>query len=111
MTYKKTPKNAENFLCNECNFTCSKLSDFERHKMTAKHKILTNTYKKNAENSKIQIHCCDRGKQYKHRQSLNNHKKKCIIKNINESNIMNNPMIPSTVFKFFLSFLFRQFNG
>ena len=46
MTYKKTPKNAEKFLCNECNFTCSKLSDFERHKMTAKHKILTNTYKK-----------------------------------------------------------------
>jgi len=91
MTYKKTPKNAKIFLCNECNFTCSKLSDFERHKMTAKHKILTNTYNKNAENAengKIQIYACECGKQYKHRQSLNNHKKKCINKNTNESNIM-----------------------
>ena len=74
MTYKKTPKNAEKFICEDCNFVSSKKSDYERHLLTRKHKILTNTYKKTAENAE---YICVCGKQYKHRQSLNNHRNRC----------------------------------
>ena len=76
MTYKKAQKNAEKFVCEKCNFLCSKKSDYERHLLTRKHKILTNTYAKNAENATPE-YVCVCGKQYKHRQSLYNHRNKC----------------------------------
>lgn len=66
------PKNADKFDCEKCHFKCSKQSDYTRHLLTRKHQILTNTYIKNAN-----IYSCDCGKEYKHRQSLNNHKKLC----------------------------------
>ena len=44
MTYNKTPKNAKTFYCENCDFGCSKKSDYSRHLLTSKHKILTNTY-------------------------------------------------------------------
>lgn len=72
------PKNAEKFYCNECDFECSKKSNYDKHLTTRKHKLLTNTYKK--------MHECECGKQYKHRQSLFTHKKKC---NFSSENIMN----------------------
>ena len=77
-------KNAEVFYCEKCNFKCYKPSNYNKHCSTAKHIILTNTSviaSKNAE------YVCECGKQYKHRQSLNNHKKKCnIIHNENANN-------------------------
>jgi len=52
---KKTPKNAEKFNCELCDFKCFKASDWERHVFTLKHqnvdKMLTNVpagVKKNA---------------------------------------------------------------
>ena len=88
MTYKKTPKNAEKNICEKCNFTCSKKSEYERHLLTRKHKILTNTYKKNAENAE---YICVCGKQYKHRQSLHNHRNRCNFeKNLENSDIVQN---------------------
>ena len=85
------PENADNFCCDICDFICSKQSNYIKHLMTRKHKnmskILTNTYilaSKNAENvenvdnSEITNNIvCECGKEYKHRQSLWNHKKKC----------------------------------
>ena len=69
------------YACKKCDFKCSKTSEWHRHILTLKH---TNTYKKNAcdaENaiSNIRIYECICGNIYKHRQSLNNHKKKCEI--------------------------------
>jgi len=78
-----TPKNAENYYCENCDFKCCKPSDWSRHIATRKHKdtytILTNSNEFYAENANvINTYICECGKEYKHRQSLWNHKKKCI---------------------------------
>ena len=82
MTDNFTPKNADIFYCENCDFKCSKNSDWKRHLLTQKHKntdkILTNTDAGVAKNATPSIaHICDCGKEYKHRQSLFNHKQKC----------------------------------
>ena len=77
MTYNLMPKNAENFYCEKCDFGCSKRSNYEKHLLTRKHEILTNTYNKTPKNAE---YVCECGKKYKHRQSLNNHMKKCKFK-------------------------------
>ena len=61
--------------------------------MTLKHtntdKILPNTAEKNAENAAAIVNSfiCDCGNIYKHRQSLFNHKKKCNIQSVTDSNV------------------------
>ena len=42
-TKNKMPKNAKEYYCKECNYICSKESNFNIHLLTAKHKIRTNT--------------------------------------------------------------------
>jgi len=69
------PKNAEKYICEKCNFKCSKLSNYNNHILTAKHKILQNTTNEEQQNAKA--FRCDCGKEYKHHSSLWNHKKKC----------------------------------
>ena len=81
MTDKYLHKKVQKFRCEICDYECSKQSQLERHMSTEKHKILTNTDAKR--------YICECGKEYKHRQSLFNHKKKCYeiqSKNINENN-------------------------
>ena len=75
------PKNAEKYICEHCDFKCSKKSNYTKHLMTAKHKMMTNSDKtsdKNAKNASAYI--CDCGKSYKYRQGLSLHKKTCIQK-------------------------------
>ena len=67
--FQKTPKK---FTCDICPFTCSKLCDFNRHILTAKHKTLTNMYGKTPKSF-----VCVCGNEYKHAPSLTRHKKKC----------------------------------
>ena len=68
-------KNAKKFVCEKCHFECSKLSNYNKHIMTAKHIKLTNADKKMPiTNSQ---HICSCGKQFGHRQSLSRHKKSC----------------------------------
>jgi len=69
------PKTAESFTCIECNFKCSKQSNWNKHILTAKHKSRMNTniiMPKNAVSYE-----CDCGKKYKHASSLWNHKQSC----------------------------------
>jgi len=76
---------AEKNNCQLCDFKCSKNSDLKRHYLTLKHqnaaKMLTNVDIETAEtientsNNKLLV--CNCGKEYKHRQSLFVHKKKC----------------------------------
>ena len=81
MTDNFTQKNASKFYCEKCYFSCSKLSDWNRHITTRKHnntyKILTSTDEKLPKNA-ISYEC-ECGRSYKHRQSLYTHKKSCSI--------------------------------
>ena len=83
MTTKKTKKNENIFSCEKCNFISCKKTDYNRHLLTAKHKILQNTTEKTKKNEKFdsRLYYCDCGKEYKHHSSLWNHKKKCNFTN------------------------------
>jgi hypothetical protein len=93
---KKTPK----YYCEQCNFNCSKLSDWNRHITTAKHigvKRVTQIIEEKRQSIhpldddgkcvQITYHTaeielenkwkCECGKIYKHRQGLYKHKNKC----------------------------------
>jgi hypothetical protein len=101
MSDMKTPKNAEKYMCKKCDFKCSKKSDYNRHLMTAKHKMMTNDDNnddKNAENAAAYMCVC--GKSYKHRQGLSLHKKKCVQKtpeNAENEEITDSPSPPENI--------------
>jgi len=75
MTSKLVPKHSFDFNCNICHYTTSRESQYNRHLLTLKHKKKANTP---IGSKKFDCEC---GNQYKHRQSLNNHKKKCSKEN------------------------------
>jgi len=78
MSDTKTPKNADKYVCEKCDFKCSKQSEYNRHLMTAKHKMMTNDDNNDDKNAKnAAAYMCVCGKSYKHRQGLSLHKKKC----------------------------------
>ena len=93
MTDAKNAENAGKYHCGSCDFVCCKKSNYDKHLLTLKHtntdKILPNTDAKNAENATLTVNSfiCDCGNAYKHRQSLFNHKKKCNIQSVNDSNV------------------------
>jgi hypothetical protein len=102
MTDNLTPKNAKKFHCEKCHFVCSKSSDWSRHITTLKHKntdkILTNTDNFTPKNADIvNEFICKCGKQYKHRQSLFNHKKKCLSLEINIEDEVNDKELIMTL--------------
>ena len=79
MVMPKTPKNAKKHMCEKCNFKCSKLSDYNRHLLTAKHQMITNVdandNDKTPKNAKAYV--CDCGKSYNFSSGLSRHKQKC----------------------------------
>ena len=86
-------KNAKIFFCEKCNFSCSKLSNWNKHILTRKHintyKILTFTDEKMPKNAIS--YDCECGRTYKHRQSLYTHKKSCsIIQGTYDNTVMEN---------------------
>ena len=76
MMTDKTPKNADQYECNLCNFICCKTSDYKRHLSTRKHKMMTNDDNYAHKNAELFI-CNNCNKCYKYRQGLSLHKKKC----------------------------------
>jgi hypothetical protein len=78
MTNEKAPKSATNFICKSCDFVCRSTYEWNRHLMTLKHTIRTNTNESAPKAPKASCLC---GKQYKHASSLWNHKKKCVVQN------------------------------
>jgi hypothetical protein len=74
----KTSKNIKNFFCEVCNFNCCKKGDLNRHLMTQKHINLTTSNGCVTENTSKSVNICDIcSKEYKSRNGLWNHKKKC----------------------------------
>ena len=96
------PKNAEIYVCEKCDFKCSKRSNYSKHLLTAKHKNTTK-YNKIQQNTTIDQHSekyvCHCGKAYKHRASLFNHKKTCNenvenAENAENAEILDTPSLP-----------------
>jgi hypothetical protein len=72
---KTDEKINEMFVCSSCNYNTSKKSDYDKHIMTAKHKLFTSS---NDFISKYHCDICD--KKYNSRVGLWYHKKKCLNK-------------------------------
>ena len=81
MTTIKMPENAEKYVCEKCDFNCSKRSNYDNHLATLKHKNTTNNNNislvENANLETLKKYYCKCGKIYNHRATLYNHKKKC----------------------------------
>jgi len=73
---EKNAKKRQDYLCTECNFTCSKKSEWSRHIITVKHQNRTKSNEKNAE-TKTTYKCSTCDKEYKAKNSLWYHMKKC----------------------------------
>jgi hypothetical protein len=75
---KKTSKYIKNFFCEICHFGCCKKGDWNRHIITPKHINLTFSHKNVTKNKSNKMNICEIcGKEYKSRNGLWNHKKKC----------------------------------
>lgn len=75
------------YICINCDYLTCKLGNYNKHCLTAKHKKMTSDDKKVAKACSIFFYC-ECGNNYKYRQGLFNHKKKCNY----ESHILENPV-------------------
>jgi hypothetical protein len=78
-TNEKVPKGSEFFSCTACDYTSVRESQYKRHLLTRKHKILTNTNKKFQKTQDDKSYQCVCGHSYKFASSLCFHKKKCLM--------------------------------
>lgn len=67
-------KEKQEFCCEKCDFKCFKLSNYNIHLQTNKHKKMIED-KNQLEQKNLYI--CECGKKYKYRQGLWNHKQNC----------------------------------
>ena len=90
MLTKKEQKIVKEYVCEKCNFKCCKKSNYENHLSTRKHKTLTNLTEKNEKRAELLCNNCN--KEYKSREGLWYHKKKCKLE---ENTVINeNTVIP-----------------
>jgi len=75
---KKNAENANFFICELCDFKCSKQSNMDKHNLSLKHKKNDAELQQNAIKESFICNC---GKEYKFRQGLWKHKKQCTIEN------------------------------
>jgi hypothetical protein len=70
-----TQKSSDYFICEYCNYSSSRKSQYQRHLETDKHRILQNPTSKKFHTEKLYM--CSCGKSYAHSSTLYAHKKKC----------------------------------
>lgn len=73
MTKKSPTSKNKKYSCEDCCYYTNSIKDYKKHLLTAKHKRITNDYKKIP--SKYICEFCD--KSYAHRQNLYRHQKTC----------------------------------
>ena len=83
---EKSPKISAKFICEKCDYKCSKQSEYNKHMLTNKHKILHNPTLNPTSEISEKIYECNCGKIYKHSSTLYTHKKKCTSTNDIENN-------------------------
>ena len=74
----------------------AKKSDYDRHSITSKHKIRTNTNDFTPKNAAA-YYVCECGKEYKHASSLWNHKKKCIFETNEQNSLLESTIKPFNI--------------
>ena len=78
MSNKKVQKlEFKSHFCEICNYKAFRISQYNRHILTAKHLKNTNTTNHELNTTQKSSYTCSCGKNYNHRASLFNHKKKC----------------------------------
>jgi hypothetical protein len=82
---KKSPKIAQFFCCECCDYSTSKKTDYTKHLSTDKHKKRQNgsdlVVNDSEKSQKVAQYKCECGKIYKYDSGYYRHKKKCIIQN------------------------------
>ena len=76
-TNEKVPKSSDKFSCTACDYTSVRKSQYDRHLLTLKHILLTNTNKKVQKVPDDKSFHCVCGSSYKFASSLCYHKKTC----------------------------------
>jgi len=79
MLTKKSEKICKKYSCEICNYITSDKRDFNKHNITAKHILLTQSEKSEEIKHDTYI-CCKCGKEYKSKQGLWSHSKNCNMK-------------------------------
>jgi hypothetical protein len=83
----KSPKIEFKFLCETCDYKCSKQCEYKKHILTNKHKNLQNPTLNPTLKISEQKFTCECGKVYKHSSTLYAHKKKCSNVYVTDSNV------------------------
>jgi hypothetical protein len=83
---KNLTETSSKYYCENCDFRSCRQSQYSIHLLTAKHKRMTNNDENLSDISTA--FACECGKQYKYRQGLHNHKKKCSQKQQKIENTM-----------------------
>jgi hypothetical protein len=91
MLTQKSRKNNSKFICEPCNYICSKNSDFKKHLVTGKHTRLTNVNNKSQGVPKTFECVC--GKVYKQCAGLSRHKRSCKTHTDEMFNIQEHPVL------------------
>ena len=87
MITNKVPKSSNNYICNLCDYSTCRKSQYERHLNTAKHQMMTKNDDSNVKVHNKKIYMCNNcEKTFKHRQGLWKHKKSCVKDNTPETN-------------------------
>lgn len=94
MTTKKCQKMPTDFICEFCDFKCSKYSNFKKHLLTSKHINTTIQLQNTTEKIPLSCEkmpkmpkiytCISCNKEYKHHSSLWTHRKKCKFNDQND---------------------------
>ena len=76
MITQKSPKSRLTFNCEDCNYICFKISEYNKHILTRKHQTNLNELQKIS----LGKHICECGKECKNKQAYSAHKRGCIVK-------------------------------